>query len=182
MKHIDVQAIRESPEARLEFLADFCLMSEDDWVALDDSLPYLAPRLPELLDRLYDHLLEYDDTRRVFLGENEQVDPAYMALRKEHMTEWIMRTISVGDRNRFAAYVIQTARRHTAVGRSVPPRYMVSLISFIQTSILNALFDALPDDHTLRRRLSLAWNKMLMIQLEMFLQEIVPHWPQWDEA
>lgn len=186
MKHIDIDAIRNDPKARLEFLAEFCLMTDDDWVALDDSLPHLAPRLPELLDRLYDHLLDYDDTRRIFLGQRGEIDTSYMELRKEHMTEWVMRTISVGDRDQFVAYLVRTAQRHTGIasepGRAVPPRYMVALISFIQTAILNALFDALPEEHAARRRLSLAWNKMLMIQLELFLKYVAPQWPQWDET
>lgn len=185
MKHIDVEAIRSDPEARLEFLADFCLISGEDWAALDESLPYLAPRLPAMLDNLYNHLLEYDDTRRVFLGSRGDVEPAYIELRKEHMTEWIMRTISIGDRKSFAEYITRTGRRHTGVAgeahRSVPPRYMVALISYIQTVVLSTLFDVLPDDLATLRRVALAWNKILLVQLEMFLKVLAPNWPQWDE-
>jgi hypothetical protein len=190
MKHIDVDAIRQSPRARLDFLSDFCLLSSEDWTALDESLTYLAPRLPALLDRLYDHLLNYDDTRRVFLGQRGEFDAAYIALRKEHMTEWIMRTIASSDRedagrDEFAKYVVRVGKRHTGVAgelhRAVPPRYMVALSSFIQTVVLEALYDAVSDDIAALRRMSLAWNKIVIVQLELFLQVIAPLWPSWDE-
>lgn len=185
MKHIDVDALRQSPRARLDFLADFCLITDDDWAALDESLTYLAPRLPNLLDRLYEHLLSYDDTRRVFLGQRGEVDPAYIELRKEHMTEWIMRTIASTDRDDFARYVVRIGQRHTGVAgephRAVPPRYMVGLSSFIQTIIVETLFDSVTDDVAALRRMTLAWNKIVLVQLELFLQVIAPLWPRWDE-
>ena len=186
MKHIDTEAIRSSADARLAFLTDFCLFAEGDWAALDESLPYLAPSLPELLDRLYEHLLAYDDTRRVFLGERGEVDPKYIELRKEHMTEWIMSTLSLKDPKKFAEFVMRVGKRHTGVtgeeGRAVPPRYMVALISFIQTSITSALVESGCQDQAALLRMIVAWNKMLMVQLEMFLKVIAPHWPHWDEA
>jgi len=64
----------------------------------------------------------------------------------------------------------------------VPPRYMVGLTAFIQAAIWTALFDALPGQAARVRRLGLAWNKMLMIQLELFLKVIAPHFPHWDEG
>ena len=29
--------------------------------------------------------------------------------------------------------------------------------------------------------MSVAWNKMLVMQLEMFLKNVAPQWPHWDE-
>ena len=54
----------------------------------------------------------------------------------------------------------------------VPPRYMLALTSFVQTNIWSALFQALPQQPDEVRRMGLAWNKMLVIQLEMFLKAI----------
>lgn len=186
MKHIDVAAIRERPSARFSFLAEFCQFGDDDWKALDESLPLLAPLLPDLLDRLYEHLLAHDDTRRIFLGERGDVDPDYIALRKEHMTEWIMAAMTLRDPDELARYVTKVGRRHLGVvgdpERAVPPRYMVALISFIQTEISNALFQSASDDVPKLQRMLLAWNKILVIQLELFLKAIAPRWPEWDEA
>ena len=53
--------------------------------------------------------------------------------------------------------------------------------TFVQTAIWATLFAALPKDPDKVRRLGLAWNKMMAMQLEIFLKQIVPHWPKWDE-
>lgn len=186
MKQIDVAAIRDQPTARFAFLADFCQFGDDEWTALDESLPFLAPVLPDILDRLYDHLLSYDDTRRVFIGSRDEVDPAYIELRKEHMTEWIMAAMTVRDPEQFVRYAMRVGRRHCGVagepGREVPPRYMVALMSFIQSEITNALFATMADDLPRLQRTILSWNKILLIQLELFLKVISPTWPAWDES
>lgn len=185
MRTIPVEAIKADAGARLRFLETFVGFTDDDWAALADSVPVLGPRLPAILDALYDHLLSFDDTRRIFLGPRGEVDPNYLAIRKEHLTEWVLRTVGGGDRAGFAQYLMSVGRRHTGVegepGRVVPPRYMVALTSFVQSALLGALFDALADEPARARRLALAWNKMLMIQLEIFLKAIAPTWPKWDE-
>ena len=185
MKHIDVDAIRDQPVARFSFLAEFCHFEEDDWNVLDESLPFLAPEMPDLLDRLYDHLLDHDDTRRIFLGAKGELDPAYIELRKEHMTEWIMAALTMRDPKEFANYVTRVGRRHRGVSgqsnRAVPPRYMVAFMSFIQSEITRVLFAFMADDLPRLQRAILAWNRILIIQLEMFLKAIAPQWPQWDE-
>lgn len=186
MKPIDVAAIRAEPVARFMFLAEFCRFGDDDWEALDESLPFLAPELPELLDRLYSHLLAYDDTRRLFLGARGELDPSYIELRKEHMTEWIMASMSLRDPEEFASYVMRVGRRHRGASgqreRAVPPRYMVALMSFIQTEVTTVLFATMSDDVHRLQRAVLAWNKILLIQLEMFLKALAPSWPEWDES
>src|SRR5687768_11286828 len=83
MRHVDVKGLRETAEARLAFLEQFTLFSDDDWQALRESAEILGPKLPGILDALYDHLLSFDDTRRIFLGPRGEVDPDYIAIRKD---------------------------------------------------------------------------------------------------
>jgi Protoglobin len=183
--HIDVKHITGDAVARIAFLEKFIGFTDDDWAALSDSVPILSPKLPALLDAIYDHLLSFDDTRRLFLGPRGEVDPAYIAVRKEHLTDWLLRTVGGGDRGAFAEWLMTIGKRHTGVAgepeRVVPPRYMVALTSFVQTAIWDALF-AESTDATLVRRCGQAWSKMMIIQLEIFLKVIAPHWPRWDEA
>ena len=187
MKTIDVSRIAKEPDQRLAFLEDFTLFSKDDRAALAESIVVLAPKLSAILDALYDHLLSYDDTRRAFLGPHGEMDPNYIAIRKEHLTEWLLRISTAREDGRsLASYLIEVGRRHTAGAgdhqRAVPPRYMVALTSFIQTALWTALFDLLPDQPAKVRRFGLAWNKVLVIQLELFLKTIAPQWPRWDEG
>jgi hypothetical protein len=107
--------------------------------------------------------------------------------RKEHLTQWVLRTAGVaGDPASLPGYVMETGRRHTGVAgepnRVVAPRFMVGLAAFVQSALWNALFDALPDKPRDVQRFGLAWSKMLMIQLEMFLKVMAPQWPAWDES
>ncbi|GAC1351725.1 MAG: hypothetical protein NVSMB1_07530 [Polyangiales bacterium] len=186
MQIIDVAGLSSNARLRFEFLLSFMAFTDDDWAALKASAPILGSKLPALLDAVYHHLLSFDDTRRLFLGDRGEVDPRFIAIRKEHLTDWVLTTIAGGDREAFAQYLVKIARHHTSLAgerkRNVPPRYIVGLFSFVQSAILSALFDSLPDDPANARRYALSWNKMLMIQLEMFLKEIGPHWPRWDEG
>lgn len=186
MKTINVIDISTNPAKRLQFLEDFIGFTQDDWKALSDSVDVLGPKLPAMLDSLYEHLLSYDDTRRIFLGQRGEVDPEYIAIRKEHLTAWVLKTVGGGDRSAFAAWLVSVGKAHTGVSgepqRVVPPRYMVALVSFVQTALLSTLFSALPKEPEKVQRMGLAWNKMMMLQLEIFLKQMAPAWPKWDEA
>src|SRR5215212_4502216 len=105
MKRIDTAAIAADPETRMEFLEDFVGFTEDDWKALSDSIRVIGPKLPGILDALYDHLLTFDDTRRIFLGPRGELDPSYIELRKEHLTAWVLTTVAGGSRRTFANYL-----------------------------------------------------------------------------
>ncbi len=186
-KPIDVSGLSRDPSTRMRFMMEFVGFQDADRQALLESVEVLGPVLPGLLDALYEHLLSYDDTRRIFLGPRGEVDPAYIEIRKEHLTQWLLRTAGVsGDPASLAGYVQEVGRRHTGVagepGRVVPPRYMVGLTAFVQSAIWNALFTALPDKPQDARRFGQAWSKMLMVQLELFLKMMVPQWPAWDES
>jgi hypothetical protein len=184
-KRIDVAAIAKDPGQRFAFLREFTGFGADDWAAIRDSVRVLGPRLPGLLDAIYDHLLSFDDTRRIFLGARGEVDPAYIAIRKEHLTDWVLKTVE-GNEEGFARWLSEIGRRHTGVAgepnRVVPPRYMVGLTSFVQTALTATILDALADKPAEARRTAIAWNKMMMIQLEIFLKAMAPAWPHWDEG
>jgi protoglobin len=179
-------ATKLDPSARMRFMMEFVGFTDADQRALLDSVPVLGPVLPKLLDAIYNHLLSFEETRSVFLGQRGQVDPDYIALRKEHLTQWVLRTAGVsGDPASLPGYIQETGRRHTGVAgepnRQVPPRYMVGLAGFVQSAVWNGLFEALPDKPDEVRKLGQAWSKMLMVQLEMFLKVMAPQWPAWDE-
>jgi hypothetical protein len=174
------------PSARMRSMMAFIGFTDADQRALLDSVPVLGPVLPSLLDAIYNHLLSFEDTRKIFLGQRGEVDPSYIALRKEHLTQWVLRTAGVaGEPGSLPGYIMETGRRHTGVAgepnRVVPPRFMVGLAAFVQSALWGALFDALPDKPRDVLRFGSAWSKMLMVQLEMFLKVMAPHWPTWDE-
>jgi hypothetical protein len=186
VKTINVRDVVARPEARVHFLEDFIGFGEVDRGAIRQSLLVLGPRLPAILDALYDHLLGYDETKRLFLGTDGPVDPAYIAQRKEHLTEWLLTVAASDEPNAFSNYIVKIARQHTRLSgdekREVPPRYIVALTAFLQANFTTAIFEAIPDSPAEALRTSLAWSKLLMIQLELFLKVVAPFWPEWDEA
>ncbi len=182
LKQIDTEAISSRPEDRLRFLEDFVGFTDDDWAALRASTDVLVPKLPALLDTLYEHLLGFDDTRRIFARGDGEVDPLYLSLRKQHLVGWVRATVNAGPdtRREFANYLNVIGRRHTSLAGDpatvVPPRYLIGLVSVLQTAVTTALHEALPFEPERALRFCLAWNKMLMIQLEMFLKNAAPQW------
>lgn len=184
LRKIPLDEIKTNAEARLKFLEEFVGFTQDDWDALEDSLAIIGPQLLGMLDRLYEHLLSFDDTRRIFFVGRAEVSPEYMAMRKEHLTEWVFRTVEAANRASLALYLMETGRRHTpAAGnasRVVPPRYMVVLTGYLQNAFGEAAAAAYPTDSASAFRIATAWNKMLIMQLEMFLKAMVPHNPKWD--
>jgi hypothetical protein len=191
MKTIDVAAIVEDPLARWRFLEEFVSFGPDDRAALSESLAVLGPRLPRILDSVYEHLLSFDDTRRIFLGASgaqgtQEIDARYVTTRKEHLTEWLLRVAATRTEESIVPYVVKVARAHVGVdgepGRQVPPRYLVGMTAHLQTIFTTALFDELPDRPRDALRMALAWNKLLVIQLETFLKVSAPLWPLWDSG
>jgi hypothetical protein len=55
-------------------------------------------------------------------------------------------------------------------------------MAYMQGLLAQTIHRALPGEPLQSRNLTIAWNKMLMIQLEFFLKASAPEWPQWDEA
>lgn len=186
MKSIDVAGMKADPAVRLATLESFVGFGPEDRAALRDSVKVLGPGLPGLLDAVYEHLLAHDDTRRFFLGSTSKVDPDYLALRKEHLTSWLLGVaVNRGSDADFARWLVEIAKHHAGSGpgsRRVPPRWMVGLTGWLQAAIAGALFDAGIADQADLRRYLVAWNRFLIVQLEMFLHVIAPSFPGWDEA
>lgn len=178
--------MKTDPGSRLAVIEEFVGFGAADRAALRDSVMVLGPALPRLLDAVYEHLLAFDDTRRLFLGSKGEVDAQYLAIQKEHLTSWLL-GVSVDRRadTDFAGWLVKIAKQHGGSGprsRRVPPRWMVALTGWLQAAISAALFDAqIPQQADLQRYL-LAWNKLLVVQLEMFLHVIAPAFPAWDES
>jgi hypothetical protein len=186
VKTIDVAGMKTDPAARLAIVEELVGFDANDRAALRDSVAVLGPVLPQLLDAVYDHLLAFDDTKKFFLGTTGEVDAQYLAIRKEHLTTWVLGvTVDRRPDPEYAAWMHAIAEHHAGRGprsRRVPPRWLVTLTGWLQGRITEALFAAdLADPNDLRRYV-LAWNKLLVVQLEMFLHVVVPSFPGWDEG
>ena len=105
-----------------------------------------------------------------------------IARRKHTLIRWLENTIQHqidGDLPVFlltAGLVHSHPPSHRAHLGSVPSRFMVGTISFVQTAVAQLLSQEL-DDPKKALLAALAWNKLLMVQLDILLAGYIDEVP-----
>ena len=128
----------------------------------------------ELTAAVYDHFLKFPQARKFFLNDEGEVDEDRLAKRKHSLLRWLQGSIDFKIDADYPIRLLATGivHSHPPIHRahlgSIPSRYMVGTISFVQTA-LNRLFQAEMDDPDQAMCASLAWNKLLMVQLDILL-------------
>jgi hypothetical protein len=154
--------------------------SERVWASRD----LLLPHADAIASAVYEHLLSHPETAVHFTDPDGRPDRAHLDARARSLKEWLVATIEAPLDERFAAYLAGIGRAHTRRGGNpaigVKGRYLLMTISFAQTALLSLLDAAIPDRAEFVATVG-AWNKLLMIQLDMFLAvyggaEGNPHW------
>lgn len=69
--HVDVDLINTSLPDRVAYLTSFLGFGPQDLAILTEIAPIARSLVPGLVDGVYEHLFEYDVTKRVFLNRNE---------------------------------------------------------------------------------------------------------------
>ena len=102
------------------------------------------------------------------------MDEERLARRKHTLIRWLRETAACDLDERFAGYLLAMGISHgyPPAHREhlgpVPSRHMIGTISFVQTAIADLLLREM-DDTELALRTSMAWNKLLMVELVMLL-------------
>ena len=174
--------------ARLKELADFVGLTQDDLDLIKATSGPILEHADELTGSVYDNFLRFPETRRFFLESDGEVDDDRLTRRKHSLARWLRGSIDFKIDEDYPIRVLATGivhshpPSHRAHLGSVPSRYMVASMSFIQTAVAIILEQGL-DDPALALRASAAWNKMLMLQLDILLagyMEETPNPPQAD--
>lgn len=119
-----------------------------------------------------------------FTQPDGRPDRAHLAARAESLAGWLRMAIEAPLDEPLAAYLAGIGPAHTRRGGSpaapVRGRYLVVTMSFVQTALIGLLDPAIADRGELLRTIA-AWNKLLMIHLDLFLAmygsaEGNPHW------
>jgi hypothetical protein len=102
------------------------------------------------------------------------VDEERLARRKHTLVRWLRETATANLDESFAGYLLAMGvshgypPTHRAHLGPVPSRYMIGTISFAQSAIGDLLGREMRDpDMALRS--SIAWNKLLMVELDVLL-------------
>ena len=160
--------------ARMEEMASFVGLTEEDKTLIRNSGPLILEHAEALTDAVYDHFMGYPQARKFFVTEEGEVDEVRLARRKHTLIRWMRETAAVKLDESFAGYLLAmgvshgyppTHREHLG---PVPSRYMIGTISFAQSAIGDLLRREMGDPE-LALRTSLAWNKILMVELDVLL-------------
>ena len=160
--------------AHMKELAEFVGLGPAELMVLQASGPLVLEHAEELTAAVYDHFLKFPQARQFFLTSEGKVDEVRLERRKHSLLRWLRGSIDFQIDTDYPIRLLATGivhshpPTHRAHLGSIPSRYMIGTISFVQTA-LNELFQREIEDPDQAMRASLAWNKMLMIQLDILL-------------
>ncbi len=160
--------------ARLQEMATFVGLTEEDRHLIQASAPIIMENAQALTDAVYDHFLKFPQARKFFVTESGEVDEERLARRKHTLIRWLRDTAACSLGEDFAVHLLAMGishgypPTHRAHLGPVPSRYMIGTMSFAQTAIADLLRRKMADTD-LALRTSIAWNKMLMVELDVLL-------------
>lgn len=166
--------------ARFEEMVDFVGLSEEDRQLIKDSAPIIMAHARSLNDDIYDHLLKYPQTRKFFVTEDDEPDAKRIEDNKQTMISWLRASAAAPTNEGFIRYLVAISQMHMNIPihrphlSPVAPRYIVGTISYYQTAIADVLQQEMSDPG-LASRTSTAWNKWLMVGLELLLATYLSH-------
>ena len=167
---------------RMQQMADFVGFSEEDLELVRASGPILLNRADELTSAVYDHFLQFPQTARFFLTPEGEIDQTRLDRRKHSLARWLRHSIDFRLDEQFPVFLLAMGVVHSnpSLERgylgSIPARFMIGTMSFAQTAIAATVAEAMADP-ALALRTSMAWNKLLLLQLDVLLAGYVTETP-----
>ena len=158
-------------------LMAFVDLGDADVAAIRRSAPAVLKHEGELTAALYEHFLRFPESARFFLGEDGMPDLARLERRKHSLGRWLSETAEVATTQDFSYYLLAIGLSHShrahGPGGVVPARLMVGAMSLAQT-VLAGVFAAEMPDAQQALDASVAWNKLLLVHLNVLLLGYLP--------
>ena len=153
-------------------LMEFVGLSAADVAMIRQTAPLVLQHEAALTTALYEHFLQFPATARFFLKEDGSPDAQRLERRKHSLGRWLRETAEVAMTHDFVYYLLTVSLAHShrsyGPGGKIPPQFMVGAMSLAQTALARIFQDDLAD---LSQALaaSVAWNKLLLLQLNVLL-------------
>ena len=177
---------------RMQELAEFVGLDQEGLELIQSTREIVLEHGEELTASVYDNFLDFPETRRFFANELGEVNEERLTRRKHSLMRWLRGSIDFQMDQDYPIRVLAMGivHSHPPLHRShlgsVPSRFMVGTISYIQSAVTDLLRREL-DDPDFAIRAASAWSKMLMLQLDIMLagyvteipNEAVPGGPQY---
>ena len=172
--------------ARMKEVAEFVGLGSAELDVVQATRPLVLKHGEEVTAAVYDHFLKFPQTRRFLLTGEGQVDQDRLEQRKQSLLRWLRGSIDFKIDADYPIRLLATGivhshpPTHRAHLGSVPSRYMLGTISFIQTALAE-LFQQEMNDPDSAMHATLAWNKLLMVQLDILLAGYLTETPTEPE-
>ena len=183
MQHIDEPRLESDLAYRFEYLTEFMGFSSEDIAAIHDSAGYLAPIVPNLVDAVYDKLIQYDATWRHFVPRQhgydgevaENVDSLEMTdeviqFRKQHLANYLTALVTKPYDAKMVGYLDVVGSIHTP-GKGnpvidVPLVQMNALMGFVADALIATILGLGLAEEVQQKTLR-AFNKLLWLQNDL---------------
>jgi Protoglobin len=164
-------------------LAAFVQLDERDAEAIRGSAPLVLRHETALTAAVYEHFLQHPMAARFFLGPDGAPDVERLERRKHSLARWLRETalvsLDTGDLYGLLGIGIAHSHRTHGPGGAIPPELVVGAMSLVQTALAQILLDELGDARAALAA-SMAWNKLLLLQLNVLLHGYFMAWREGD--
>ena len=158
-------------------LSEFVGLDDGDLAAIRHTAPIVLAQEAAFTTALYEHFLKFPSSARFFLKEDGAPDTVRIERRKHSLGRWLRETAEAALTHDFGYYLLAVGLSHShrphGPGGVVPPHFMVGAMSLAQTALTRLFQAELVDPHEVLAA-SVAWNKVLLIQLNVLLLGYLP--------
>jgi hypothetical protein len=162
-------------------LMEFVELGESDVAVIRRTAPLVLKHEAAFTEALYEHFLRFPAAARFFLGEDGTPDRARLERRRHSLGRWLRETAEVATTTEFSYYLLAVGLSHShrdyGPGGAVPAHLMVGAMSLAQTA-LTRLFQAELTGADAALAASVAWNKLLLVHLNVLLLGYLPATPR----
>jgi len=158
--------------ARMKEVADFVGLDQEGLETIRSTRELVLSKGEEFTAAVYDHFLLFPETRRFFLNDEGEINEDRLERRKHSLLRWLTGSIDFKIDQDYPIRLLATGivhshpPSHRAHMGSIPSRFMVASMSFMQTALAQIFQDEI-EDPSEAYRASVAWNKLLMVQLDI---------------
>jgi hypothetical protein len=153
-------------------LVAFVGLDDADVTIIRRTAPLILKHERTLTSALYEHFLKFPYTARFFLNVDGRPDEQRLERRKHSLGRWLRETAEAAMTYEFVYYLLAVSLSHShraqGPGGTIPPQFMVGAMSLAQTTFAHLLRDEM-DDVTEAFAAAIAWNKLLLLHLNVLL-------------
>jgi hypothetical protein len=183
MQRIDERRLESDLGYRFGYVAEFIGLGPVDIEAIHGAAALLAPRVPGLVEAVYEKLFGYDATKRHFVPrqtgyegvvpvslEELSQDHPQILFRKQHLGRYLVNLVSKPYDGKMVGYLDMVGKIHTSKGGnpelSVPLVQMNALMGFVADALTATILD-LGLEREQEVRTLRAFQKLLWVQNDL---------------